>query len=206
MTAVAGKLGITRLALWGVSGGGPCALACAALLPDLVVAACVFASIGPHGEPGLDYLEGMGEGDREDVRLFFEDRAQAREKFRANALAWISGQGGAEALLERWGDLAETDAAHSREYAEDLVLGWHEGMRAGDQGYWDDEVSHLTAWGFEVNAIRVPVQLWHGLADTFVPSGHGRWLAERIPGVDTHFPRPTATALRQTTATRLVSG
>lgn len=32
----------------------------------------------------------MGEGDREDVRLFFEDRAQAREKFRANALAWIS--------------------------------------------------------------------------------------------------------------------
>jgi hypothetical protein len=72
----------------------------------------------------------MGEGDREDVRLFFEDRAQAREKFRACALAWISGQGGAEALLERWGDPAETDAAHSREYAEDLVLGWHEGMRA----------------------------------------------------------------------------
>jgi len=133
VTAIAGKLGITRLMLWGtsVSGGGPCALACAALLPDLVVAACVFAPIGPHGEPGLDYLEGMGEGDREDVRLFFEDRAQAREKFRANALAWMSGQGGAEALLERWGDLAEADAAHSREYAEDLVLSPGQG---GDDG------------------------------------------------------------------------
>ena len=206
VTAVAGKLGISRLALWGVSGGGPCALACAALLPDLVIAACVFASIGPYGEPGLDYLEGMGDDDREDVRLFFEDRARAREKFRADAVGWMSGQGGAGALLEGWGDLAGTDAAHGREFAEDLVLGWREGMSRGDQGWWDDEVSHLGAWGFEVGAIRVPVQLWHGLADAFVPPGHGRWLAGRIPGVDAHFPEADGTAWRRTTAPRLVSG
>jgi pimeloyl-ACP methyl ester carboxylesterase len=188
VTAVASQLGIRRLALWGVSGGGPCALACAALLPDLVTAACVFASIGPYGGPGLDYLEGMGESENEDVRLFFEDRAQAREKFRADAAAWMPGPGVAEALLDRWGDLAETDAAHSREFAEDLVLGWREGMSAGDQGWWDDEVSHLSAWGFDVDAIRVPVQLWHGRADTMVPLGHGQWLAGQIPGVDAHFP------------------
>src|SRR5450432_1810835 len=41
VTAIADALGITGLAVWGISGGGPVALACAALLPDLVVAACV---------------------------------------------------------------------------------------------------------------------------------------------------------------------
>jgi len=188
VTAIADKLGIGRLALWGVSGGGPFTLASAALLPDRVVAACVFASVAPYGERGLDYFEGMGEDDREEVRLFFEDRAQARQKFSADAAAWMNEVGTAEALLERFGDQAETDAAHSREFAEDLVTGWREGLCNGDEGWWDDWVCHLSPWGFELSAIRVPVQLWHGMADTFVPPAHGRWLADHIPGVDAHFP------------------
>ena len=188
VAAIAGTLGVVRLAAWGVSGGGPCALASAALLPDLVIAACVFASLGPYGEPGLDWLQGMGEDDREEVRLFFEDRAQAREKFRVDTAAWINEQGEAGDLLARWGDQAETDAAHSRELAEYLVRGWREGLRSGDQGYWDDHASHLSPWGFDVGAIGVPVQLWHGLSDTFVPPSHGQWLARQIPGVEKHFP------------------
>ena len=42
--AICAELGIDRLAMWGISGGGPHALACAALLPDLVVAAASLAS------------------------------------------------------------------------------------------------------------------------------------------------------------------
>jgi pimeloyl-ACP methyl ester carboxylesterase len=59
--AIAGVLEIDRLAVWGGSGGGPHALACAALLPDLVVAVASLASPAPYGSPGLDYCEGMGE-------------------------------------------------------------------------------------------------------------------------------------------------
>lgn len=33
----------------------------------------------------------------------------------------------------------------------------------------------------------VPVQLWHGFHDRFVPFQHGRWLAEHISGVDAHL-------------------
>src|ERR1700733_4364483 len=47
--AICAALGITRLATWGVSGGGPHVLACAALLPDLVAAAASLASLAPYG-------------------------------------------------------------------------------------------------------------------------------------------------------------
>jgi pimeloyl-ACP methyl ester carboxylesterase len=45
----------------------------------------------------------------------------------------------------------------------------------------------MRPWGFDLAAITVPVQLWHGREDRFVPFGHGRWLAERIPGVEAHL-------------------
>ena len=41
--AICDSLGITRLAMWGISGGGPHVLACAALLPGLVSAVASLA-------------------------------------------------------------------------------------------------------------------------------------------------------------------
>jgi pimeloyl-ACP methyl ester carboxylesterase len=50
--AICAALGIDRLAMWGWSGGGAHLLACAALLPDLVVAAASLASLAPYGPKG----------------------------------------------------------------------------------------------------------------------------------------------------------
>src|SRR5215472_15138390 len=59
--AICAALGIDRLRTWGISGGGPHVLACATLLPDLVVAAASLASTAPYGAEGLDWYEGMGQ-------------------------------------------------------------------------------------------------------------------------------------------------
>src|SRR5215210_4113062 len=61
VAAIANELELSRLSVWGVSGGGPHALACAALLPNLVVAAAALASPAPYQADGLDWLAGMGE-------------------------------------------------------------------------------------------------------------------------------------------------
>jgi pimeloyl-ACP methyl ester carboxylesterase len=75
--AIAEGLGIERLGVWGISGGGPYALACAALLPDLVVAVAAVASIAPYAQEVFDYYRGMGERNAEDIKLFFSDREAA---------------------------------------------------------------------------------------------------------------------------------
>jgi pimeloyl-ACP methyl ester carboxylesterase len=52
--AIIDALEINRLAVWGVSGGGPHALACLSRLPDRVVAATTLASTAPFDAEGLD--------------------------------------------------------------------------------------------------------------------------------------------------------
>jgi pimeloyl-ACP methyl ester carboxylesterase len=181
--AICAELGIDRLAMWGISGGGPHVLACAALLPDLVVAAASLASPAPLEAEGLDWFDGMGELNAEDFRLLQRDRGAARAKLEADRKEILSASAAevAEGLKSL---VSPADAAVLRDALLDhLVYCDHEGLAPGSQGWWDDAVAHSSPWGFALSDISVPVLLMHGQQDRFVPFGHGQWLAERIPGV-----------------------
>jgi pimeloyl-ACP methyl ester carboxylesterase len=191
--AILTELGITRAAVWGSSGGGPYALAAAATLPQIVAAACVFASIGPYGEPGLDWAEGLGDDKRAEIRTFFDEPVRARAEIRARSATILTEQGSADWWMRRWGERAGQDAAHSRDCAEYLALCHRDALHADndgsfdDDGAWADESAVYHPWQFDLADIQAPVSLWHGLKD-FLPVTHARWLADRIPNVITHFP------------------
>ncbi|MGI9008547.1 MAG: alpha/beta fold hydrolase [Streptosporangiaceae bacterium] len=97
---------------WGFSGGGSYALASAALLPDLVTGAAVFASFAPYGSPGLDFCDGMSPESAGEVELFFTDRSAARQHWRQDAdrlFAALSTPDDWTAILTPWGcDLTTT--------------------------------------------------------------------------------------------------
>ena len=181
--AICAELGIDRLATWGISGGGPHVLACAALLPDLVTAAASLASPAPYGAEGLDYFAGMGQDNVDDTRLFLTDEAAARAKTdtdREELLA-TSPEDAAKAIESL---LTPTDAAALRgELAEYLTYSSQDGLAPGSQGWFDDNCM-ARPWGFDLAGITVPVLLLHGRQDMFVPFGHGEWLAAHIPGVE----------------------
>jgi pimeloyl-ACP methyl ester carboxylesterase len=180
--AICAELGIGRLAMWGISGGGPHVLACAALLPDLVTAAASLASLAPYGADGLDYFTGMGQGNVDDTRLFLADETAARtllDKEWEELLA--SSPEDAVKTFESL--LTPTDAAAlTGELAEYLIAAERDGLAPGSQGWWDDNCM-MKPWGFDLASIKVPVLLLHGRQDMFVPFGHGKWLAAHIPGV-----------------------
>jgi len=185
--AILDALEIDRFAAWGVSGGGPHALACAALLPGRAVAVASLASPAPFNAPGLDYYEGMGELNVEDIKLMLVDTEAARAKNVADreTLMTATPEGIREFMQTL---LSPVDAAVlTGDYAEFMARRIHDGLAPGAEGVWDDSWAMLQPWGFELDAIRVPLQLWHGRHDRFVPFSHGEWLAKAIPGVETHL-------------------
>ncbi len=182
--AICAALGIDRLATWGVSGGGPHVLACAALLPDLVVAAASLASLAPYGAEGLDYYQGMGQLNADDLRLYFRDKAASRAKTETDRVEMLaaSPEETAEILKSL---LSGPDAAVlTGELGEYLERSTQSGLAPGSEGWWEDECAHFEPWGFDLADITVPVLLLQGEQDQFVPYGHGVWLAAHIPGVE----------------------
>jgi pimeloyl-ACP methyl ester carboxylesterase len=182
--AICAELGIGRLAVWGESGGGPHALACAALLPDLVAAVASLASPAPLDADGLDFFAGMGQDNVDGIKLYLRDPEAARAKLESSREE-ILATSAADLVGRLQTLLSPTDAAVLKDALADyLIYCDHEGLAPGAQGWWDDGVAHSSPWGFELSDISVPVLLMHGRQDRFVPFGHGEWLAAHVPGVE----------------------
>jgi pimeloyl-ACP methyl ester carboxylesterase len=182
--AICAELGIGRLAMWGISGGGPHVLACAALLPDLVTAAAALASPAPYGAEGLDFFAGMGQDNVDDMRLALADPAASRAKLEKDS-AELLATPPEEMAKAMESLLTPTDAAVlSGELAVYLASSTHDGLAPGGQGWFDDDCMITRPWGFDLASIAVPVLLLHGRQDMFVPFSHGEWLAAHIPGVE----------------------
>jgi pimeloyl-ACP methyl ester carboxylesterase len=184
ISAVCDALGVERFCVWGISGGGPHALAAASLLPDRVVAAAVLASVAPYGAEGLNYFDGMGAQNVADYATILEGEAAQRASTERQRSELLS------STPERLADVWQTLLGPSdREVASGTLAAFLlDHMRAGIEssvnGWIDDDLSFVIPWGFNLSSIRVPVQLWHGAQDQFVPYGHGIWLAAHVPGVD----------------------
>jgi pimeloyl-ACP methyl ester carboxylesterase len=182
--AIADSLGIGKLAVWGHSGGGPHAAACAALLKGLVPAVGVAASEAPYGAPKLDYFAGMGELNVQDIKLLLSDRAAAYAKLQGDESEMLGADAASvHEMLQSL--LAPVDAAVlTGEHAEFVVAQTKTGLGPRHDGWWDDGVAVLSDWGFGLTQIQTPVLIMHGREDRFVPFAHGEWLAANIPGAD----------------------
>jgi len=177
---LADSLGISRFGITALSGGGIYALACAAAIPERLTAVVVTGSPGPMQREG----------------------AQVGMRFMTRAGVWLGSHAswlldGAAAVASRaahryprfFVEQANRDKpladrywlsmpSINREAAENL----REALRHGAWGYVADIRALAQPWGFALEDIRVPVQLWHGSEDTVIPMHHSEYLASVIPG------------------------
>lgn len=185
--AVLDTLGIGNFVTLGWSGGGPRALACAALLPERCRAAATLAGVGPYGVEGLDFVAGMGPENVRDFHASLEG-PEALEAVLAPELVGFETVTGADVVASFGGLVTEVDrAAITGEFADYLADDFRSSVAQGVVGVRDDSLAIVRPWGFDAAAIDVPVSVWQGRQDLMVPYAHGVWLADHVPGARRHL-------------------
>jgi pimeloyl-ACP methyl ester carboxylesterase len=185
--SLADKLDFDRFGVSGGSGGGPHALACAALMPERVVRAICDVGVAPLGTPGLEkdaWLAGM---DPENVKEF--GWALAGEDVLTRELQALQVQLEERARVDpstvlQDFDMSESDRAEMARPEMMQIIGesTFEWAVNGVGGWVDDGLAFMQPWGFDLSDISVPVLIRYGMTDVFVPPAHGEWLGENVPG------------------------
>jgi pimeloyl-ACP methyl ester carboxylesterase len=186
IATVADAFAVQHFAVMGFSGGGPHALAAAALLPERVTRCAAVASVAPMDAEGLDFFAGMSPGNLEEF-----DAALAGHDTLQLALDPIVGAVADDVyafIASLRSDLPAVDAAvlDRAPVTQIFADSTAEALRPGPGGWMDDDLAFAAPWGFDVGRIRIPVGVWHGTEDTAVPVAHAAWLAQAIPGAEGH--------------------
>jgi len=171
----------------GQSGGGPHALACAALLPDRVIATATLAGVAPWPAEGLDWFAGMGPENLEEFRLTMKGR-DALEPYLVREAASLHGVRSADVVASFGVLVSDVDkAALTGDYAEHMSISLQLAVSTGIAGWRDDDLAFARPWGFDVGSIETPVAVWQGGEDRMVPMAHGVWLAAHVSGAEEHL-------------------
>ena len=172
---------------WGRSGGGPHALACAALLPGRCLAAASIAGVAPRDAEGLDWTAGMGP---ENVQEFTAAERSPAEltAFLEKEAAALASVTGADIIEGLGGLIGGADkAVLTGEYADYQAESFRAALRRGIAGWYEDDMAFVAPWGFALSGDLAPIAVWQGDQDRMVPFGHGQWLAGHIPGAHAHL-------------------
>ncbi len=183
VAAILGHIGADEFITAGWSGGGPHALACAALLPVRCLAAASIAGAAPYDSPGLDWLAGMAEENVEEFGAALAGEAELT-RFLNVAADMLSGVGAADVAESLGGLVSGADqAVLTGEFAEYMAASLRAALRTGIGGWRDDDLAFIRDWGISLEALghATPVAVWQGDEDRMVPAGHGSWLAANIP-------------------------
>lgn len=187
ITAILDHLGAGSFVTAGWSGGGPHALACAALLPGRCLAAATIAGVAPRDAGGLDWLAGMAPENHAEFSAAQagEEPLTAFLQAVADQIASVTGDDVAAGL---GGLVTPADqAVLAGEFADYIAACFRAALSTGVAGWRDDDLAFVANWGFDPGQIAIPVSVWQGDQDAMVPFAHGHWLASRIPGARGHL-------------------
>ena len=179
-------LGLDRYAVVGWSGGGPHALACAALDAPRCIAAWSLAGVAPF-TADFDWTDGMGPENIEEMELAVKGgpEYEAHMELIGTAL----GDATADNLIDLFGGLlSDPDKEALAPWAarELFADSFRRGFVHGWRGSYDDDRAMMSDWDFDPGAITIPVSVWFGDQDLMVPPTHAQWLLRTVTSSSGH--------------------
>lgn len=177
-------LGIERFGLTALSGGGPFALALARRYPErllgVAIAGCLAPLDGAWAYRGIKRLDRFG--------LVLARRAPWALTVGYRALRVLLDRSPDVFLMAMTHDKPDADQLwlHQPEVRTRLEAMLVEAVRGGVLGAVQEVGLLARPWGFRLEDIAIPVDLYHGDRDDTAPLAHARYLAEAIPRARLH--------------------
>lgn len=183
------QLGIDTYVAAGWSGGGPHALACAALHVGRCARVATLAGVAPFGADGHDFLAGMGPENVEEFGASLQGEAALRGWLESNAEPFRHVTG--PELADTLGGLvpAIDKEVLTGGFADHMAAETRRALQLGFDGWVDDDLAFTRPWGFDLAAIDIPVTVWQGDLDLMVPAAHGAWLVDHIATAQARTPQ-----------------
>jgi pimeloyl-ACP methyl ester carboxylesterase len=179
--AIADALGIGEFGVIGRSGGGPHALACAALLPDRVTRVASLVGLAPFDAIGLDWWRGMVDLNREQYSAALMGPRELAGVIYPQVVAMRANPEHMVQRLEAEGSAEDRAALRDPDYRASMIANMTEAVGRSLDGWAADSMAFTRPWGFDPEWITTPTLLWHGKWDVFNPVSHARWLGARQP-------------------------
>lgn len=178
-------LKLERFALLGFSAGGPYALSCAYRFPQIIRRCAVVSCLPP-----LDHEQGFRALHTFYGRLF--QLASGNEAFfrmLMRGFFWFDAQRNADQYIRELGSSfsrADQDALSNLDLFNRRLEMWGEIRRAGSEFLVDEIVSLTRSWGFHLQSIEAPVDVWWGETDLFCSPIVSQRMAAMIPNASAH--------------------
>lgn len=170
-------LGWDRFSVLGGSGGGPHALALGLRAPERIL------RLGIVGGAAPDELVGdtdLTELNREGRRRARQGRASLEAFMAGPAKQMMADPAGMMAAAMKDAPDIDRRMLQRPEVQAVLVEQLREGFRHGPAGWFDDAWVLTREWGFDLEAVRVPVWVWHGELDRTSPLTAARQMAAQL--------------------------
>lgn len=172
----------------GWSGGGPHALACAALDAPRCRAAWSLAGVVPS-DLDFDWTEGMGPENVEEFALAIAGGPEYEARIAEYGEEFATTTN--ENVVDLFGELLKSEpdvaALEPLVLREAFAASMRQAFEHGWRGFYDDDRAFLKEWGFDPTTISVPVAVWFGAHDRSVPRTHGEWLVKNLPTASEHY-------------------
>lgn len=179
VTKAADHFKIQKFEVIGFSGGGPYALACAAAIPERLTRVCVVSGAPPMHLPSLRremsplvkinyWLTRCAPGlFAWSFRIYWQQARKKPESFIE--------------IMRKQSPAADREIMADPEIYKVLLAVWKENLRVDSKGYVRDAEILMKDWGFSLDSIKTPVELWWGEQDQNVPPLVMEFLAAKLP-------------------------